>query len=410
MNRHLGRRLIFLSLLLTVMGMTVMGCGSSSSSSSSTEAETTPAETEETAPAESEGEEPEEAEAAAGSGVEEAAEMVASLSDPESLEYPEPPEGAYSPGNKKAAIIACALAGAGCKLGAEYAEEAFKAAGWSTTPIGDGQFSPTTQASLIQKAVQEKVSAIFLSAVEVSATKSAVDAAAEAGIPIVCWQCYSPPEMVESGKVMDVVDGGKQAGEAMTAYAVAKSEGKGPLMVVTLPEFAIGREFAVGAEAAAKKYCPECEVEVINMKATEIAEAGPPVWTAALSSHPKGSFEWVMIQSDSIGIPITKTAIQTGRTEIHTTSGEVEPEMLKLIKEGEVATADSFTLGGYAAWAGVDNVMRKAGGEEPWNMENMPVGVIDTSNVDTFLAAAPEPYEPPSFPYKKMFKELWSGK
>ncbi len=402
LDRRVRGRLAVIGLFAALMVMVVAGCGSSSSSSSSStsNSESTTG---------SEGETTTANEESGGSGVAEAEAEVKRLSDPANFKYPEPPTKPYNTGKHTAAVITCGLAGRGCKLGAEYAQEAFKAAGWSTTPTGDGQFSPTTQAGLIQRAVQEGVSAIWLGAIEAGATKAAIDAAAEAGIPVVCWQCYSGSEFTESGDVMDVVAGGKTSGEVMATYAIAKSGGEGKFLSFVLPEFAIGRETGAGEEVAFEKFCPECELETGTIKASELTEAGPPAWTAALAKNPAGTFEWALFDADSEAIPSTKTAIQSGRSDVQVTGGEGEPEMLQLIKTGEVAAATTYCPVAYAAWAAVDNAIRKANKMSTWDMEGMPVGVIDAENVDTFLKSAPDPYEPPNFPFKEMFKEIWAG-
>lgn len=397
LDRNVHGRLVTMALLAAVLGIVISGCGSSDSTSAedtSTEAASTSGEG---------------SESSGGSGIADAEAEVERLSDVENLEYPEPPEEPYDPGKGTAAVITCGLAGRGCKLGSEYAQEAFKAAGWQTTPTGDGEFSPTVQAGLIQKAVQEGVSAIWLGAVETSATKAAIDAAAAAGIPVVCWQCYSEPEFTKDGKVIDVVAGGRVSGEVMATYVIAKSGGESKVMSIHLPEFAIGRETAAGEQDAFAEYCPECEFDLGTMKAAELTEAGPPVWTALLAKNPPGTFEWGMLDADSQAIPATKTAIQAGREDVKVTGGEGEPEMLQLIKEGNVAAATTYAPVAYAAWSAVDNAIRQANEVPTWDMEGMPVGVIDDSNVDTFLKSAPDPYEPPSFPFKEKFAEIWSG-
>jgi ABC-type sugar transport system substrate-binding protein len=238
---------------------------------------------------------------------------------------------------------------------------------------------------------------------------SAIDAAAAAGIPVSCWQCESGSEFT-SGKVVDTRAGGTLEGEAIGNYIVAHSGGKGNLLFFVDHAFPIDVSRDEGAKKVITELCPACKIEEQAFVTTELEKAGPPIWTAALASHPAGSLNWLVMGSGTEAYPEIKTTLQLGRLEIKITGTEAEPEMEKYIKEGKVAVATSYANVAYAAWAAADEVIRKVNHQPPWDAEKIPVGLVTSENVETFLKVAPKEYEDPKFNFREMFKTIWSGK
>lgn len=389
--------MVSLLVLAAALVALVAGCGGSSSDTSGTET----TETQSTEAGSESGD--------AAAAVAKAKEEVVKLEDVNGLEYPEPPKKPFDPGDHKAAIITCGLDG-GCKLGAEWVKEALETAGWTTGPIGDAKYEPTVAAGLIQTAVQEGVSAIILANIEASTVAAAIDAAADADIPVVCIACVSGPEWTESGKVIDLEWPARADGEALAYYILANRSEDGKIIAFNDSSGAINRDRYEGFKGVITSLCPECELEAQNLKTTEVQEAGPPLFTAALAKNPSGGdFEWGYFSSAVWANNAAKTAIAAGRNEIRFAGGEAEPEYLEVMNAGEVDAVGTWQPNIYGCWAAVDLAIRSANGMPTWSTDDLPVALITKKNIAPFLAASPGIYEPPGFDFKQMFKEVWSG-
>lgn len=392
------RSLVACALLVCIVAV-VAGCGSDSDSGSSgttasTEAETTGGE-------------------GGTAAQEEAKEFVEENSDLENLDWPEPPDEPYDPGKGKIGIIIAGAGGSGSVEMGKEAVRAAKAAGWEPTEPLDGQFTPSVASGLVQQLVAEKVDAIYMDSTQPENIASAVNAATEAGIPIACAYCQSGPEFKSfGGPVPMVTQNGVEGGEFVAAYIGANSEGPTSVKLVgDDPAFPILVERSDGLEQGLEKYCPECEFETVKLTAAELAEPGPPAFSALLSKNPPGTLDWVVGgPADPFGGLMMNTAEQQGRTEIQMVGMDAAPEVLENLSKGGVTKADTIAGYRYAAWAAVEQAIRQSVGLKPWKADNMPHAFITKDNVADTLAQLPQYYQPPAFDYEKMFEELWSGK
>jgi ABC-type sugar transport system substrate-binding protein len=290
------------------------------------------------------------------------------------------------------------------------AQEALKAAGWSATPTGDGEFSPATQANLIQQAVQEGVEAIVLAAVDPASTKAAVDAAIAKGIPISCIGCSSPPELTENGTVIDSAVEPVQAGEEIGYWIVANSGGEGKVVSFVDHAFATEVKHNEGTKKVVEELCSGCEYEEQSFATAELEKPGPPVFSAALSSNPAGSLDWVNSNSATYATPMVKTAAQQGREDVKVVGIETTPEFLAEMPKTEIANALLYVPFNYLGWSAVDNVIRQVNNQPTWDTDEMPSALITKETVGPYLEAAPGLYEFPEFDFRSMFEKLWGVK
>jgi ABC-type sugar transport system substrate-binding protein len=305
----------------------------------------------------------------------------------------------------------CAAVATGCVEMGNEAAKAAKAAGWEPTEPLDGKATPSVQSGLINQLVAEKVGGIVLVAIQPENVAAAIKGATEAGIPVA--DLYTPRDK-DSGGVTLVNQDGVETGEFLAHYIAAEANPEGPTKVEVVgddPAFKVVTERVEGIEAGLEKYCPECELHITPLSASEQAKPGPPAFSALLASNPPGTLEWVIGgPSDSFAEPMMATAEQQGRTEIKMLGTDSSPKVLENLAEGGITQADTFSAYRYAGWAGVDEVIRQAVGLKPWNAEKLPYAYITKENVNEATADLPQWYTPPSFDYEAMFKKLWSGK
>lgn len=396
---------LLLAAAVLVVALVIAGCGGSSSSSSSG-GETEASGSQTTAEAGGGSEEAGSGESS-DSGVAKAEEEVERLNVTEGLEWPKPPQKAFKAGHHTAAVISCGQAGEGCKDMSAAAQEALKAAGWSATPTGDGEFSPATQANLIQQAVEEGVEAIVLAAVDPASTKAAVDAAIAKGIPITCVGCSSPPEYTEKGTVIDSAVEPVQAGEDMGYWIVANSGGEGKIVSFVDHAFATEVKHNEGTKKVVEELCSGCEYEEQSFATAELEKPGPPVFSAALSSNPSGSLDWVNSNSATYATPMVKTAAQQGREDVKVVGIETTPEFLAEMPKTEIANALLYVPFSYLGWSAVDNVIREVNNQPTWETDEMPAALVTKETVQPYLEASPGLYEFPEFEFRSMFEKLW---
>lgn len=395
------RGLLAFMLLLGVIGVAA-GCGSSGSSSGSSSASNEGSAT--PASAEADG-----GEEGASQLQQESKEYVAEHSNLDDMAWPEPPAEPYDPGSGKVGIVMCAAVATGCVEMGNEAVKAAKAAGWEPTEPLDGKATPSVQSGLINQLVAEKVGGIVLVAIQPETVSAAIHSAVEAGIPVA--DLYTPKDQASAGVTL-VNQDGVETGEFLAHYIAANAEGETRVDVVgNDPAFKVVTERVEGIEAGLEKYCPECELHITALSASEQAKPGPPAFSALLASNPPGTLEWVIGgPSDSFAEPMLATAEQQGRKEIKMLGTDSSPKVLENLAEGGITQADTFSAYRYAGWAGVDEVIRQAAGLKPWNAEKLPYAYITKENVNEATADLPQWYTPPSFDYEAMFKKLWSGK
>jgi ABC-type sugar transport system substrate-binding protein len=365
------------------------GCGSDDdSSSSSTPAAATSAGTTSTA--------------AASGGTAEAAKAVAEYSKTTGVTFPQPTE-AFDPGKGKVAVISCGNAGINCLQGAKDVQTAAKAMGWTPSPIFDGEFTPAKQAGFVQQAIQQKYDAIVMVSMDAQSIKAAVDAAAAAKIPMACVMCVNP---TFKDTVTDVTSGGIAEGKALGAWIAANAkDGKAKVVAYDDKSFPIVAERRRNMTEELAKLCPGCEVEKADFPTSDLAKAGAPTFTGMLSSHPKGSIDFVASPYDPAAIPFAKAAAQQGRTDFKMTGYDASPDYVKLIAAGDgVAAATTAAPFPYASWGAMDEVARIKAGKEAWDASALPSALVTAENASEITGGF---FSPADFDFKAMFTKLW---
>lgn len=323
------------------------------------------------------------------------------LMDPSQAEFPRPTES-FDPGQGRVAVISCGNAGINCKDGSEDATEAAQAMGWQSSPVFDGEFSPARQAGFVRQAIQENYDAIVLVSIDVNSIKAAVEAAAQADIPVTCVMCSNPGL---EDIVTDVTTGGTADGEAIGYWTVADSDGTAKVIGFDDASFPIVKRRVDAASEVVADNCDDCTVQIDNIATTELTEPGPPTWTATLTANPPGSFDYAWAAYDPFAIPMTNTAEQQGRDDIKISGYDASPDFVTLIEQGGPAAATTAAPFEYAAWGAVDEAARAVVGVDQWDATELPVMLVTAENAnDPALQAG---FFDPPFDFKAEFQELW---
>ncbi|MFF5257959.1 substrate-binding domain-containing protein [Actinomadura viridis] len=338
--------------------------------------------------------------AAAATNQEAAAEVKTLLAG--EVEFPMPTE-AVDPGTHRVAVIASGLASPGPSVLAENAMDAIKTIGWTADPPGDGKFTPTTQAQLIEKAVLDKVDGIVLVSITPSAVAAAVKAADDAGIAVVCALCG--PDLPEG--MVGVGNDHKAAGRAQAAYAASLAKPGDTVVVYQNTEFKQSEEQMAEAAAAVRKMCPGCKVKTPSLLLAEAMHANAPIFTSLLNEYRKGTLSSVVVPFDSPAAVLANSAAQLGRDDFAVIGlGSLSP-FVDMVGAGRpaVAKADVLISTPLYGWASVDQLARMLAGAKTWTADQMPVALVDRESYAGYEKG--KLFVLPKFDYKAKFTELW---
>jgi ABC-type sugar transport system substrate-binding protein len=318
------------------------------------------------------------------------------------LDFPRPEEP-VDPGTHDVAVVAAGLASSGPATVASELALALDAIGWTAPDAYDGKFTPTEQAALIQKAVEDEADVIFLVAITPDAVAAGVSSAQEAGIPIMCILCG--PDLPEG--MIGIEADAEASGRGQAEFAVLNSDPDATIVVYQNTEFASSTVQSASAAARVQELCPDCTVETPSLLLAEAREAGAPIWTSLLGEYPEGELDYVILPFDSPSGALAQTASQLGRTDFGIVGFGALSPYVDMIGVGEPPTAKASLAMStpYFAWAAVDQAARTLAGEENWVSDAMPVGLITMENFDSFPAGLPYIY--PEFDYETEFPVLW---
>jgi ribose transport system substrate-binding protein len=313
------------------------------------------------------------------------------------------PTTSVRPGRHHIAIVAAGLAAFGTETLSTYLQQAVQAVGWTAPPTYDGQFLPTVQSGLIEQAVQNGAQALILEAINPNAVSNAIALANSKKIPIVCINCgpLTPKGMI------NVEMSPQKTGTAQADYVIAQSNGTAKVWVYDDMEFAESALQIKTAVGVLQAKCPGCQVHEVQMLTANVRQPGIPVFSSVLSANPTGSIDWVLTYSDTAALPFATLAQQEGRTEIKFIGFQAAPTYVAAMAAGNPAGAQASIAIPipFFAYAAMDELARTFRGQQLWRASQLPVGIIDKSDLSRFDLS--QPFIRPGFNFIARFEKLW---
>ena len=318
-------------------------------------------------------------------------------------EFPGPTEK-FDAGTGRAAVITNGFAAEGSKRNGDLAVEAFQAMGWEVAPNFDGEFSPQIQAGFIDRAVEQGLDAVVITAIDVNTFPEAVERAAAAGLFIVCGMCASGD--IWKGKVYDVTVDWEGQGAQVAWWIMNKSGPEAKVVSFQDQAFTATILRAKGVKDTLEANAPRATFQLEPFATADIAKPGPPQVTALLASKPAGEITDIVLHYDGLGLATAKTVNDSGRGDKIAVGGyDADSVAVNAIITGEPAPYD-YTVAGpfnYIMWASVDLAARNKAGLDFWpNPGKMPSVLIDSSNAELYLTETPGPAN-----YKQFFLDMW---
>jgi len=211
--------------------------------------------------------------------------------------------------------------------------------------------------SAMDTIVSEKPDGVVIVAVDPVQISTQLKELQEANIPIAS-SSISTPDAEKYGleHISYGHDDAKLAGELDMAWLFANSEGKNKNYVFySLPEFAFSVPNEEGAKAKLAELCPDCELRVVPIKASELGNKAPATIVSDLQAHPET--EASVLSADSIqeGLPV---ALNAAGLELEALGPGPIPQNILQIQEGTQTAALGIDLG-TQIWTLVDQIARE---------------------------------------------------
>jgi len=166
-----------------------------------------------------------------------------------------------------------------------------------------------------------------------------------------------------------------------------------------------------GLESTIKANCSTCTYDFVPFSSADTVKPGPPELSAFLATHPKGTITNVVGHYDGIGIPMARTLVQSGRTEIKVGGYDGQSDALASLLSGnppyDFTVAEPYT---YSGWCAADLIARTKAGLPLWTGANtLPSTLVAKDNAQKYLDGNPagSPFPSPAGDWQGAFKRLW---
>jgi ribose transport system substrate-binding protein len=285
-----------------------------------------------------------------------------------------------------------------------YIKEAGEKLGWKVTII-DGKGSPTSWLSGMNQAIALKPNGIAMFA-DAASLKDPIKAGVAQGISFVGLHAAGlPGPQPDLNLFVNIQEDPREIGKAEGQWAIAESNGKARVVILTHNEYAIAEVKSMATKAAVEK-CSGCKVlEYVNSPASEAAQRQPQLTTS-----------WIQ----RFGLPLYATSVGDNDFDFAVPvlrSGGVSGDQAKLIgADGNRSAYDRIRKGGQyqavtvsepielQAYQAIDELNRAFHGDKPSGFVQPPF-LVTKENIhseggdkNTFI---------PSNDYKKHYMEIW---
>jgi len=215
-----------------------------------------------------------------------------------------------------------------------YIKQAAEKLGWKVTII-DGKGSPTSWLAGMNQAIALKPDGIAMFA-DAASLKDPIKAGVAQGIKFVGLHAAGlPGPQPDLNLFVNIQEDPREIGKAEAAWAIADSDGKARVVVLSHNEYAIAEVKSMATKSEIEK-CPGCKVlDYVNSPASEAAQRQPQLTTS-----------WVQ----RFGLPFYATSVGDNDWDFAVPvlrAGGVDPDQVKLIAaDGNRSAYDRIRKGG----------------------------------------------------------------
>lgn len=282
-------------------------------------------------------------------------------------------------------------------------ESATDALGWDLTVVSYDPADAQGPSAAVQQAVSGGADYIAISGQPIPALGEGLEAAKEAGIPVINMFSTDEPGGAENGIYANVggVAHTQHTGQALADYVIADSGGEAHVLFTSVPDFPILQIFAEASLEQYESMCPDCTVTPMDVSIADMTSgATTSLAISAMQTNPEINYVSVAIGFLSTGLP---EALDAADMEAGIVGWGPELTQIQYLIDDQ---ATAFVQGGNpsASWYAVDVMARLSLGMDPQAEEHdaLPIAIWTPENT-------PEPaamYQGPDG-YEDQFKALW---
>jgi ribose transport system substrate-binding protein len=243
--------------------------------------------------------------------------------------------------------------------------------------VSDAGGDAATQASQVEDFITQEVDVIMLNPVDSDAIVASVEAANEAGIPVITVDRGATGGEVVSHIASDNVAGGRQAGE----FLFEQIGGEGTVLELEgVPGTSAARDRGAGFQEALDA---ASGIERLAKQTANFArDEGLTVAQNLLQAHPDA--DGLFAHNDDMALGAVEAAAAAGRDDLVIVGFDAAPDALQAIKDGTMAgtIAQQPDLMGQLA---VETAVKVANGEDVEASIPVEITLVTADNVDDFL-------------------------
>jgi ribose transport system substrate-binding protein len=254
----------------------------------------------------------------------------------------------------------------------------------------ENEGNPTQWAAGVNQAISQKADMIILDAgIDPELLIPQLRDAKRASIPVLVSHLYQNGES-PSQQILDLIDAYitvpfHESGELSVQYAVADGgcDAVKSTLIITAKEVPPSDGIVGAMEAKLAELCPDAKAEVLNVPVVDWGTKIAPQTQSALTADP--NIKWVLPIYDSMSIPAIAGIRGAGKaTSVKVASYNGTPDILTLIRDGDIMAADMGENINWLAYATLDQSLRilSDGPIIEDGNEATPLRVFDDSNVD----------------------------
>ena len=245
------------------------------------------------------------------------------------------------------------------------------------TKLVDGMGQPSEWSRQVSEAAAQNADAIIDSGEATELLAGPLKDVAAANIPFVEAINTTGAQPAAGVGSRVVVDFG-HSGEIQAAYAIAKSGGKGSILIFGDDEFPTEKVRVDAQVQYFKDHCPDCKVTVKNEQLANLATSVPADTQSILRANP--DIKWILPAYDYLGGFVVQGLTQGGLSDVGVIGADAVGQQLDQIRQGASYVADVGETPVWCGWAAADAIMRLMLGTSAPD-EEIPVRLFTKDNL-----------------------------
>lgn len=307
------------------------------------------------------------------------------------------PVGKPIPAGKNIDFVVCPASA--CVQLKDNFVSAAKVLGWNVKELTSGATAGEIQATWSQ-VVRDKPDAVVYSSITRAQFEPQLKQLEDAGIPVVA--CCTDDK---AGGAVKIVTAGisDQADPArlLAAWAIADTEGEANSLLLNIPAFTILEAQTPVVQEAYAKWCPSCELDVLDIPVQSLGKDVPNRVVSYLRAHPDVNYVLATLDSLTQGLPAALKAAGLG-DKVKIVGETPDPQNLQQVASGDEAATVAFPI--YElGWIWADSLARIFTDQsvEPDSVK-LPFQLLTQDNLISDSEIKPVVQD-----YQEQFKALW---